>query len=597
MDRKKRKTWDKMKMANAIKAVRCKEMGLKTASRVFEVPRSTLKDKVNSKETDIEKLINTRLGRKPVLPSNVEEELVSYCLMMEKSFFGLTTRDMKRMAFELAIRNGLAHPFSVQQGNAGWKWLRNFICRHPQLTLRKPQATSAARVKGFTKANVAKFFDIYEPMLQLIKFSPHRLFNCDETGLTVVQHKVSKVISLKGKRRVSSLSSAERGSLVTIVTCMNVIGMYVPPLLVFPRCNMKAELLDGAPPGSIAACHKAGWIQKESFTQWFKHFVSYVKPSKEDPVILTLDGHYSHTRNIEVIDFAREKGVIIVCLPPHCTHKLQPLDVSFMHPLKTYYAQGIEIWLKNHPNRVVTHYQIAGLFGKAYLKSATAAIAANGFRKTGLFPCNRQIFDEHDFLEETQRNIRSCLLDNPVPCTSSSEEPPNTSSTNPQTVTSTVTPSASQNTAVVVLPSDISPVPDICSRKHEEPKIRHPSRKGSAAVLTSSPYKNKLQEDLNRKDTRNQRKFSSKIQSQKKKKSGPSDANISTVPAQQEKKRKRRASPSSSSDSEEYEELNLMETDEDSDSDAECWYCSGLYSRDRCGEKWIKCTKCLQVVP
>jgi hypothetical protein len=40
-----------MKMANAIKAVRIKEMGLKWASKVFQVPRSTLKDKVNSKET------------------------------------------------------------------------------------------------------------------------------------------------------------------------------------------------------------------------------------------------------------------------------------------------------------------------------------------------------------------------------------------------------------------------------------------------------------------------------------------------------------------------------------------------------------------
>jgi hypothetical protein len=46
--------WDKMKMANAIRAVRSKEMGLKRASRVFEVPRSMLKDKVNSNETDIE---------------------------------------------------------------------------------------------------------------------------------------------------------------------------------------------------------------------------------------------------------------------------------------------------------------------------------------------------------------------------------------------------------------------------------------------------------------------------------------------------------------------------------------------------------------
>jgi hypothetical protein len=73
-----------------------------------------------------------------------------------------------------------------------------------------PQATSAVRVKGFTKENAAKFADIFEPMLQLINFSPHRLFNCDETGLTVVQHKVGKVISVNGKRRVSSLSSAER---------------------------------------------------------------------------------------------------------------------------------------------------------------------------------------------------------------------------------------------------------------------------------------------------------------------------------------------------------------------------------------------------
>jgi hypothetical protein len=42
----------------------------------------------------------------------------------------------------------------------------------------------------------------------------------DETGITVVQHKAVKVISLKGKRQVARLSSAERGALVTVVTCM-----------------------------------------------------------------------------------------------------------------------------------------------------------------------------------------------------------------------------------------------------------------------------------------------------------------------------------------------------------------------------------------
>jgi hypothetical protein len=54
----------------------------------------------------------------------------------------------------------------------------------------------------------------------------------------------------------------------------------------------------------------------------------------------------------------------------------------------------MEMWIKNHPNIVVTHYQITGQFGKAYLKSATAGIAANVFRKTGLFPRYNHIFYE-----------------------------------------------------------------------------------------------------------------------------------------------------------------------------------------------------------
>jgi len=84
-------------------------------------------------------------------------------------------------------------------------------------------------------------------------------------GQNVVHHKVCKGISLEIKRGVC-LSSAERGSLVTIVTCMNVTVTYVPTLQVFPRSDMKAELLTSAPPGLVAACHKAWWIQNESFT-------------------------------------------------------------------------------------------------------------------------------------------------------------------------------------------------------------------------------------------------------------------------------------------------------------------------------------------
>jgi hypothetical protein len=46
---------------------------------------------------------------------------------------------------------------------------------------------------------------------------------------------------MRGKKEVSSLTSAERGNLITVVTCMNATGTYVPQLIVFPRKNMKED--------------------------------------------------------------------------------------------------------------------------------------------------------------------------------------------------------------------------------------------------------------------------------------------------------------------------------------------------------------------
>ena len=45
------------------------------------------------------------------------------------------------------------------------------------------------------------------------------------------------------------------------------------------------------------------------------------------PILLVLDGHGSHD-TLPIIDLALSHGIIIFCLPPHTTHKLQPLDVG-----------------------------------------------------------------------------------------------------------------------------------------------------------------------------------------------------------------------------------------------------------------------------
>ena len=544
--------WSEESMLKALDAVQ-KGMPFRTASKQFGVPIMSLKRRTKGKNKVAVGAIKYLGGKKTVFTAGQEIELVQHIKDMETRMYGLTRQDVVSLAYQLAVKNNIAHPF--QNEKAGYDWLRGFRQRHPDIALRAPESTSTARARAFNKPVVDKFYATLKCVQEVKNHPSHRIYNVDETGISTVPTKNTKVFATTGRKQVARVTSAERGETTTAVICMSASGAFIPPMFIFRRVRMKIELLDGAPPGSAWACNSSGWMNLEVFTKWFDHFLSHTKPSAEDPVLLVLDGHLSHTKNLELILKARENHVTIVCLPPHCTHRLQPLDVSLMYPLSIYHNQSLEKWMNNNPGRPVTVFQIAKIFGEAYLKAAVPINAINGFAKTGIFPFNPDVFTEADFIAaattEMEFNEDSSVVEVPTTGSNTGQLP----ATDPslQTLTSqdcvdlqNKTPSPTPvNYRNISFRSPLSPLPSTSYARnssvspsiledsqydnfnvtpaqiHPLPKIvgkrSHLKRKRiDTSILTSTPYKNYLEEERNKKTAKENRKTNKKQQNVKK---------------------------------------------------------------------------------
>ncbi|XP_047137645.1 uncharacterized protein LOC124814180 [Hydra vulgaris] len=156
-----------------------------------------------------------------------------------------------------------------------------------------------------------------------MKTNLKQIYNCDESGLTCV-HKPLKVIAHKGQRVVSSVTSGERGQTTTVILAFNCVGHYIPPMIIFKRKRMLDSLIDDAPPGTVRRCSKSGWVDTNLFMDFIRHFVIHGNCSSTNKCLLILDGHKSHTKNLDNLDllnYASINGLHILSLPPHTSHK------------------------------------------------------------------------------------------------------------------------------------------------------------------------------------------------------------------------------------------------------------------------------------
>lgn len=117
-----------------------------------------------------------------------------------------------------------------------------------------------------------------------------------------------------------------------------------------------------------------------------------------------MDNHGTHI-SLEAINYSRENGIVLLSLPPHSTHRMQPLDICVYGPFKSRCKVAFNDYISTNPGKAVRIQDIARLTTDAYLQSFCPNNIVKGFNRSGIWPINRLVFTDEDFLaaEATDR--------------------------------------------------------------------------------------------------------------------------------------------------------------------------------------------------
>ena len=130
-------------------------------------------------------------------------------------------------------------------------WWEAFRRRHPEVTLRKPEPLSHARLAGSHPDVLSHYFEELESTLSDndIMDSPSVIFNLDESGFPL-DPKSPLVVCRSGQQHPSSLSSGNK-SQITVLACCNAAGYVIPPFVIFSGKIFKQELTNGEIPETM----------------------------------------------------------------------------------------------------------------------------------------------------------------------------------------------------------------------------------------------------------------------------------------------------------------------------------------------------------
>lgn len=349
---------------------------IRAAAKAFSIPKTTLTERLAGIPSRADIPAHNR-----ALTLIEEEVLLQKILNLDARGYSPTQDVIRAWASSITTARS--------QKEVGVRWAHNFVKRHPELETRFSRRLSAQRAKNEDPQVIQDWFRLVQNIISFHGIHKDDIYNFDESGFRIGYCQNTMVVtSTERKQRPKALVS-DSTQWTTVIAAINSQGWSVPPYILFSGKEMNRAWFKHLPPQWKLGVSPKGWTSNAHGVAWIQHFDQHTKNKRSGVKrLLILDGHESHMTP-EFESFCQDHDIITLCMPPHSSHLLQPLDVGCFGPLKKAYSKRIR-----RLGRVGYHYLIKEdflpEFRPAYEAAFTPQTIQGAFKGSGLYPLDPQ---------------------------------------------------------------------------------------------------------------------------------------------------------------------------------------------------------------
>jgi DDE superfamily endonuclease/helix-turn-helix, Psq domain/Tc5 transposase DNA-binding domain len=376
------------RIEKAVKAcIENRKMTARKAEKIYNVSHTTILRRIKG-ESKAKRRSHTH---QQLLTPVEERTLVKWVVQYYKWGLPLNLKYLRQYATEILLRKCL-QPYSNFVPLIGENWHHKFLNRNPEIKqilargLDRTRASAALKSETFTE-----YFELYRSLQQKYAIAPQDIYNMDEKGFCMGAIQRSHVFIPVSEKEAFLRQDGNR-EWISVIESISGSGETLPSFIIFKAVYQQSSWFQQLDTQSAKiATSSKGWTDNHLGLLWLQqHFeVETAKRQLGEYRLLILDGHESHC-TLEFIEFCVEKKIILLVLPPHTTHLLQPLDVAIFQPLAKYYSVEVEnhsrekhYWLEKED--FIEYYQ------NARKKALRESNILSAWRATGILPFNPQM--------------------------------------------------------------------------------------------------------------------------------------------------------------------------------------------------------------